>query len=61
MKGSANMLITERKFGIFTFVNVYFAEEPGTADIPECDAVLCSALILNSEKYLPVRYLPALE
>jgi len=25
------------------------------------NAVLCGALILNSEKYLPVRYLPALE
>ena len=33
------MLITERKFGIFTFVNVYFAEVPGTADIPYCDFV----------------------
>jgi len=33
------MLITERKFGIFKFVNVYFAEEPGTADIPDCDIV----------------------
>ena len=33
------MLITERKFGIFTFVNVYFAEEPGTPNIPDCDVV----------------------
>jgi lipid II:glycine glycyltransferase (peptidoglycan interpeptide bridge formation enzyme) len=33
------MLITERKFGVFTFVNVYFAEEPGTAEIPDCDVV----------------------
>ena len=31
------MLITERKFGIFTFVNVYFEEEPDTAPIPDCD------------------------
>jgi len=33
------MLITERKFGIFKFVNVYFAEELGTANIPDCDVV----------------------
>jgi len=33
------MLITERKFGIFIFVNVYFAEKPGTADIPDCSVV----------------------
>ena len=34
------MLITERKFGIFfKFVNVYFAEEPGTPNIPDCDVV----------------------
>jgi lipid II:glycine glycyltransferase (peptidoglycan interpeptide bridge formation enzyme) len=33
------MLITERKFGIFKFVNIYFAEEPGTADVPDCDVI----------------------
>jgi lipid II:glycine glycyltransferase (peptidoglycan interpeptide bridge formation enzyme) len=33
------MLITERQFGIFKFVNVYFAEEPGTANIPDCDVI----------------------
>jgi len=31
------MLITDRKFGIFKFVNVYFAEEPGTGNIPDCE------------------------
>jgi lipid II:glycine glycyltransferase (peptidoglycan interpeptide bridge formation enzyme) len=31
------MLITERQFGIFKIVNVYFAEEPGTVNIPDCD------------------------
>jgi len=39
MERFSHMLITERKFGIFTFVNVYFAEMPGTADIPDCDVV----------------------
>jgi len=34
------MLITEKKFGIFKFVNVYFSEEPGTADIPDCDVII---------------------
>ena len=34
------MFITERKFGIFTFVNVYFAEEPGSADVPDGDVVI---------------------
>jgi lipid II:glycine glycyltransferase (peptidoglycan interpeptide bridge formation enzyme) len=33
------MLITQRKFGIFKIVNVYFPEEPGTADIPDFDVV----------------------
>ena len=33
------MLITLRKFGIFTFVNVYFSEEPGTAVVPDCEVV----------------------
>jgi lipid II:glycine glycyltransferase (peptidoglycan interpeptide bridge formation enzyme) len=33
------MLITERKYGIFKSVNVFFAELPGTADIPDCDLV----------------------
>jgi len=34
------MLITERQFSIFKILNVYFAEEPGTADIPDCDVVI---------------------
>jgi lipid II:glycine glycyltransferase (peptidoglycan interpeptide bridge formation enzyme) len=34
------MLITERKFGIFKFVNVFFAEEPVTVNIPDCDVVI---------------------
>ena len=38
-KGSEYMLITERKFGILKFANVYFAEEPGIVEIPDCDVV----------------------
>jgi len=33
------MLITERKFGIYKIVNVYFAENLETADIPDYDIV----------------------
>lgn len=34
------MLITERKYSIFKILNVYFAEEPVTADIPDYDVVI---------------------
>ena len=33
------MLITERNFGIFKFVNIYFVEEPVIENLPCCDVV----------------------
>ena len=34
------MLITKRKSGIFTILNIFFAEEPVTDNLPECDVVM---------------------
>jgi len=33
------MLITERKFGIYKILNIYFVEELMTVNIPDCDVV----------------------
>jgi hypothetical protein len=39
MERFCDMLITERKFSIFKIVNVYFSDELGTVNIPDCDVV----------------------
>jgi lipid II:glycine glycyltransferase (peptidoglycan interpeptide bridge formation enzyme) len=33
------MLITKRKFGIFNFGNIYFAEEPFSVALPDCNVI----------------------
>ena len=34
------MLITEKKFGIYKIVNIFFVEEPVMVNIPDCDVVI---------------------
>ncbi len=34
------MLITEKKYGRFKIVNIFFAEEPAPRSIPDCDVVI---------------------
>jgi len=35
-----DMLITERKFGIYKIVNIFFAEKPVTYSLPDCDVII---------------------
>lgn len=34
------MLITEKKYGTLKIVNIFFMEEPVTANIPDCDVII---------------------